>query len=71
VVWQLAQNVVSPASIATWLGAVSAPQAGQFGAAEGRNLGVRTLPQTLQVNVGRASEVILILSLVSGLWLSA
>jgi len=59
VVWQLAQNVVSPASMAAWFGAVSAPQAGQFGADDGRNRGVITLAQTLHVNVGRASEVIL------------
>jgi hypothetical protein len=59
VVWQLAQNVVSPASMAAWFGAVSAPQAGQFGADGGRNRGVITLAQTLHVNMGRASEVIL------------
>jgi hypothetical protein len=58
-VWQLAQNVVNPASIAAWFGAVSAPQLGQLGAEEGKKRGVRTSAQTLQVNVGRASDVIL------------
>jgi hypothetical protein len=38
---------------------VSAPQLGQFGGVDGKNRGVRTLAQTLQVNVGRASEVML------------
>ena len=59
VVWQLAQNVVNPASMAALFGAVSAPQAGQFGVDDGRNRGVTTLAQTLHVNVGRVSEVIL------------
>jgi hypothetical protein len=45
--------------MAAWFGAVSAPQAGQFGADDGRNRGVSTLAQTLHVNMGRASEVIL------------
>ena len=59
VVWQLAQNVVNPASIAALFGEVLAPQAGQFGADDGRNRGVIILAQTLHVNVGWASEVIL------------
>lgn len=62
VVWQLAQKVVNPASRAARFGAVSAPQAGQLGADDGRNRGVRTLAHTLQVNVGLASEVILTLN---------
>jgi hypothetical protein len=43
---------------------VSAPQLGQFGALDGKNFGVSTSAQTLQVNVGWASDVMLIL----GLW---
>ena len=63
-VWQFAQNVVSPASIAARFGFVFAPQLGQLGALDGKNFGASTLAQTVQVNVGRASDVMLIL----GLW---
>ena len=57
--WQFGQKTVRPELIAAWSGTVSAPQLGQFGAEEGRNIGVMTLAQSLQVKVGWASVVML------------